>query len=62
MVNYIVAEFNPLYTPFDYSFLPVKEYIPPISDTPTIFQWEPVSSETPKPIAIARRNTKPRTE
>lgn len=24
----VVVEFKPLYTPFDYSFLPCKEYIP----------------------------------
>lgn len=28
-INYIVAEFKPLYVPFDYSFPPYKEYIPP---------------------------------
>lgn len=29
-INYIAAEFKPLYTPFDYSFPPYKEYIPPV--------------------------------
>lgn len=29
-INYIAAEFKPFYTPFDYSFPPCKEYIPPI--------------------------------
>lgn len=33
-INYIAAEFKPLYTPFDYSTLPCKEYIPPISLSP----------------------------
>ncbi len=61
MANY-AAEFTPLYIPFDYSFPPAKEYIPPIFDTPAGFQWEPVPSETPKPIVISRRSTKPHAE
>jgi hypothetical protein len=28
MANFIVAEFKPLYIPFDYSFPPYKEYVP----------------------------------
>lgn len=28
MANFIVAEFKPLYIPFDYSFPPCKEYVP----------------------------------
>lgn len=34
MANYIVAEFKPLYIPFDYSFPPCKEYVPPVPLSP----------------------------
>lgn len=30
MANYIAVEFKPFYIPFDYSFPPYKEYIPPV--------------------------------
>ena len=30
MINFIAAEFKPLYIPFDYSFPPCKEYVPPV--------------------------------
>lgn len=36
MANYIAAEFKPLYTPFDYSFPPCKEYIPPVPSIPEL--------------------------
>jgi hypothetical protein len=29
MLNYIAVDCKPLYVPFDYSFAPAKEYIPP---------------------------------
>lgn len=28
-INHIIVDFKPLYIPFDYSFPPCKEYIPP---------------------------------
>lgn len=33
-INYVVAEFKPLYVPFDYSFSPCKKYVPPIPAPP----------------------------
>lgn len=32
--DYIVANFKPLYIPFDYSFPPCKEYVPPVPINP----------------------------
>lgn len=43
MANYIAAEFKPLYTPFDYSFPPYKEYIPPVFALPNPVPSIPVS-------------------
>lgn len=41
MANYIAAEFKPLYVPFDYSFPPYKEYIPPTPSIPKFDRQAP---------------------
>ena len=49
-INYIVAEFKSLYVPFDYSFPPYKEYIPPILGPKQDLPFESLEAvETKKP-------------
>lgn len=46
ITNYVAVEFKPLYTPFDYSFPPCKEYIPLQEiKQPTLHKAAPVYRE-----------------